>query len=277
MTGRAAVIVALTAAGCVTAGTWPRTLSVADLRAQPTMRGEWIASDEEALVSIAIIMSRDLGLPPVQAELQFHRDRGAFRAALESSGYEPAFARQTAETLVAVSGHRRVLINDAGLQEMPMVFRIALLAHELTHTIQYEWGGGVRGTSDQWLREGFAEWVEVEALVRLGFTTRPRARATIVRRLREAGVARTLPPLSAMVTFPEWVALAQQFTEEPVYGYAALAVDLLLERHGFARAVAYFERFAHSSDRAANFRQAFGEELPAFEAAFRTHLATLLR
>jgi hypothetical protein len=31
-----------------------------------------------------------------------------------------------------------------------------LLAHELTHTVQYELGGGHRGTSDQWLREGFA-------------------------------------------------------------------------------------------------------------------------
>jgi hypothetical protein len=271
------IVVAFAAAGCVSAGAWPRTLSVGDIRAQPVMRGEWIASDEEALASITAIMSRDLGLPPVQAELQFHRDRSAFRAALESTGYEPAFARQTAETLVAVSGHRRVLINDAGLQDMPMPYRIALLAHELTHTIQYEWGGGVRGTSDQWLREGFAEWVEVEALVRLGFTTRPRARATIVRRLRDAGVARTLPPLSAMVTFQEWVTMARQFGEEPVYGYAALAVDLLIERHGFTPAVAYFERFAGSSDRAANFRQAFGEDLPEFAAAFRAHLAMLLR
>jgi hypothetical protein len=273
----AAFILALAAAGCVTAGAWPRTLSVADIRAQPTLRGDWITSDEEALASIALIMWRDLGLPRVQAELQFHRDRAAFRAALEGTGYEPAFARQTADTLVAVSGHRRVLINDAGLHDMPMPYRIALLAHELTHTIQYEWAGGVRSTSDQWLREGFAEWVEIEAIVRLGFTSRPRARATIARRLRDAGVARTLPPLSSMVTFPQWVTMAQQFGEEPIYGYAALAVDLLIERHGFARAVAYFERFAASSDRIANFHEAFGEDLPAFEAAFRAHLTPLLR
>lgn len=267
----------IAAAGCVTAGSWPRTLTIGDIRARPTMRGEWIASDEEALASIAAIMSRDLGLPPVQASLHFHRDREAFRAALESSGYEPAFARQTAETLVAVSGFRRVLLNDASLRDLPMVFRIALLAHELTHTVQYEWGGGTRGTSDQWLREGFAEWVEVEALVRLGFTTRVQARATIVRRLREAGVARTLPPLSEMVTFPQWVALAQTFGEEPVYGYASIAAGLLLERHGLPKTVAYFERFAGSDDRVANFRQAFGEDLTAFADAFRLHLATLLR
>ena len=271
------VLLAMLAAGCVAAGAWPRTLAIGDIRAPATMRGEWISSDEEAIASIAAIMSRDLGLPPVQASLEFHRDRSAFRAALERNGYEPAFARQTAETLVAVSGFRRVLINDGALQDLPMLFRVALLAHELTHTIQYEWGGGTRGTSDQWLREGFAEWVEVEALVALGFTTRSQARATILRRLREAGVARTLPPLSAMLTFPEWVSVAQTFGEEPVYGYAMLAAELLLERHGLAKTVAYFELFARSSDRLANFRQAFGEDLPAFADAFRLHLETRLR
>jgi hypothetical protein len=277
MTRGMATVLSIVAAGCVTAGTWPRTLSIADIRAQPTMRGEWIVSDEEALASIAAIMSRDLRLPPLQATIEFHRDREAFRMALEGSGYEPAFAQQTAQTLVAVSGFRRVLINDAEMRDLPMPYRVALLAHELTHTIQYEWGGGTRGTSDQWLREGFAEWVEVEALVALGFTTRPQARATILRRLRGAGVTRTLPPLAAMVTFPDWVALAQTFGEEPVYGYAMLAVDLLLERHGRAKTVAYFERFAGSSDRLENFRQAFGEDLPAFEEAFRVHVAMLLR
>jgi pyridine nucleotide-disulfide oxidoreductase family protein len=270
-------VVVLLAAGCVTAGPWPRTLAIGDIRAQPTVRGEWIASDEEALASIAAIMSRDLGLPPVRAELQFHRDRDAFRDALVRTGYEPAFAQQTAQTLVAVSGFRRVFINDAALQDLPMPYRIALLAHELTHTIQYEWGGGTRGTSDQWLREGFAEWVEVEALIALGFTTRQQARATILRRLRQAGVARTLPPLSAMVTFPEWVSLAQKFGEEPIYGYAGIATELLLERHGLAKTIAYFEMFARSSDRLGNFRQAFGEDVQAFADSFRVHLATLLR
>jgi hypothetical protein len=135
----------------------------------------------------------------------------------------------------------------------------------------------VRGTSEQWLREGFADWVEMETLVALGFTTHERARATVVRRLREGGVARTLPPLAQMVTFPDWVALAQRFGEEPIYGYAMIAAQLLLERHGLTRTIAYFESFAGSSDRLGNFRRAFGEELPEFESAFRVHLAELLR
>ena len=272
-----AVLIAMVATSCASAGTGPRVVPTSGVRAQPTLRGEWIASDDEALASIVAIMARDLGLPEPQASLYFHKDRDAFRAALEASGYEPAFARETARTLAAVSGFRRVLINDAALQELPWPYRIALVAHELTHTIQYEWGGGERGTSEQWLREGFADWVEMETLVALGFTTWEQARATVLRRLRDAGVARTPPPLAGMVTFPDWVAIVQRFGEEPIYGYAMFAAQLLLDRHGLAKTIGYFERFAGSSDRLANFRDAFGEELPAFEAAFRLHLTGLLR
>jgi hypothetical protein len=268
---------AIVAAGCVASAAWPRVVPIAEVRAPATVRGEWISSDAEALASIAAVMSRDLGLPAPQATLVFHRDRAAFRLALEADGYTPDFARQTAQTLAAVSGFRRVLINDAALQELPWPHRIALLAHELTHTIQYEWGGGARGTSEQWLREGFADWVEMETLVALGFTTRERARATVVRRLRDDGVARTLPSLALMVTFPDWVTEVQRLGEEATYGYAMIAAQLLLERHGLARTIAYFELFAGSSDRVGNFRRAFGEELTHFEAAFRLHVAELLR
>jgi hypothetical protein len=274
---RVVVVLAMFSTGCATAGTWPRVVAISDVRAQPTMRGEWIASDDEALASISVIMSRDLGLPAPQASLYFHRNRDAFAAALEANGYDPAFARQTARTLAAVSGFRRVLINDAAVQELPWPYRIALIAHELTHTVQYEWAGGARGTSEQWLREGFADWVEMETLVALGFTTREQARATVLRRLREAGVARTLPALAQMVTFPEWVTLAQRFGDEPLYGYAMLAAQMLLDRHGVARTIEYFKLFAGSSDRGGNFRRAFGEDLPEFETAFRLQLAEWLR
>jgi hypothetical protein len=165
--GRAGVIVtASMIAACATAGNWPRILSVEGARGQPT-RGEWIATYDEALVSIAAIMTGELGLPPLRASLYFYPDRAAFQSALEADGYPADFARQTATTLSAVSGYERVLINDRSIEEVGWLFRVALLAQELTHTQQYEFGGGSRGASDKWLREGFAEWVEVEVLVRL--------------------------------------------------------------------------------------------------------------
>lgn len=261
-------------AGC-TPLTWPRVVSTADIRARPTTRGDWIASDEEALASIRAIMTRDLGLPDVRAAVYFHRDRDAFRAALEAEGYEPSFARDTAEALSAVSGHQRVIVNDGAMRDLAWPIRIGLLAHELTHTLQYEFSGGTRGTSEQWLREGFAEWVEVEVLVRLDLTTRATARVIALNRLRGAGV-RALP-LAEMVTFPHWVALAQRLGQEPIYAHAFLAAEFLLRRHGVPAALEYFRLFAASDDRLANFRRAFGEDLPAFDAAFQEYLAATLR
>lgn len=242
-------------------------MNIGDIAAQPVARGEWIDSYDTALASIAALMEKDLKLPEPNAVLYFHRDRGAFQAALEADGYSADAARVTASTLTAVSGYRKVLINDAALEPAPWPVRVALLAHELTHTLQYEWAGGARGTSDQWLREGFAEWVEVQALTRFGFTTPARARATVAGRIRDAGGTRAFPPISRMVTFADWVGLLQRFDEEAFYGHAWMATDLLIERHGVAKVIAYFESFAASGDRLANFRLAFGQDFQDFEAA----------
>jgi pyridine nucleotide-disulfide oxidoreductase family protein len=272
-----AVLAATSAtAGCASAGTWPRIVAVSGEPKNAPGRGEWITTYDEAIGSIASIMGGQLGLPPLQASLFFYPDRDAFRGALEAEGYTPDFARQTAETLTAVSGFKRVLINDRSMEDVGWLFRIALLAHELTHTLQYEFAGGKRGTSDQWLREGFAEWVEVEVLVRLGFTTRSDAQRVLRNRIRDAGVNRW-PPLSGMVTFPQWVDLAQRFGQEALYGYAMLAAEYLVERHGMSAAIGYFQLFGASDDRVANFRRAFGQDLAEFEAAFNVQLAAMLR
>ena len=268
-----ALVLAAAAAACATIDAWPQVMTINGARAQAVARGEWIEDYPTALASIAALMKDELGLPAVDAALIFHRDRAAFRAALEQAGYTAEAARVTADTLTAVGGHRRVLINDENLRDAPWPVRIAFIAHELTHTVQYEWSGGARGTSDQWLREGFAEWVEVQALTRLGFTTPSSARAAVLRRIRDAGGARAFPPLTQMVTFPDWVALAQRFEQEAFYGYAWMATQLLIDRHGVAKVTAYFERFARSDDRLANFRESFGEDLSQFEVAVAASFA----
>jgi hypothetical protein len=263
-----AAALAFTVAACASTMQGPRIMTVHTVRAQPVVRGEWIDSYDTAVVSVATMMRDALGLPEVQADIVFFPDRNAFRAGLEADGYTADAARLTAETLTAVSGYRRVLVNEDGLRDASWPIRIALLAHEMAHTLQYEWAGGVRGTSDQWVREGFAEWVEVQALTRFGFTTPTRARATVAGRIRDAGGARAFPPLSKMTTFPEWVTLAGQFDQEAFYGYAWMATELLIERHGVDKLIAYFQLFGRSQDRLENFKRAFGHDVRDFEAAF---------
>jgi hypothetical protein len=265
--GPSAVLVLLlvTVSACGSPAAWPRLVSTTDARGPRLPTGSWIADYDAALATITAVMRDDLSLPLGEATLVFYRDRGALAEALRGTGYTDQLAEETARTLVAIGGFRRVLLNDTVVSELPWAQRVGLLAHELSHTLQYEVGGGRRGASEQWLREGFAEWVRVEVLSELGFTT-PSAARIAVRRLVRAAASR--PSLGELVTFPEWVAVAQRIGTDALYAQALLAVDLLVETHGAPALVDYFRRFATSDDRHTHFRSAFGEELDAFARRF---------
>ncbi len=142
----------------------------------------------------------------------------------------------------------------------------------LTHTLQYELALGRRSTSEQWLREGFADWVASRVLASLGVVRREDFDA---RRLAEyRSRADVLPALAELVTFETWMAaLSTRADAPPLLAKAFFAVDLLIERHGAAGMIHYFTRFAGSDDRLTNFTAAFGEPLPVFERALDERLA----
>lgn len=275
ITARAALLLTMSACTASTGG--PVVLSIPEVRAQSVRVGAWIDTYDTAVVSIAAIMERDLGLPAIQASLYFYADRNAFQQALELDGYEPALARDAAATLSGIAGFRRVVLNDANLRWLEWPNRVALLAHELTHTVQYEFSRGRRSTSEQWLREGFAEWVEVYVMDVMDFTTWDQARAIAVQRVRDAARKQPPPTFTEMVTYPDWVRTIQRSGEAAVYAQALLAAELLISRHGREAVVGYFRLFETSEDRLANFRAAFGQDLSAFEVVFRDHLAGIRR
>ena len=267
----AGLVLALAAGACAANTVWPRTLTTTALEGRPADRGAWILNYDTALASIARVMERDLGLPAVPVTLYFYRDRASFQAALEAGGYDGGLAADAAATMTAITGHGRVLLNDAELRPLDWPYRVALLAHEWTHAVQYAVAGGRRSTSEQWLREGFAEWVEVEVLTALALTSRDTADRIARDRVRRA---RGLPVLSEMVTFPDWVRAGVRAGTDGLYAQALLAAGFLVERHGVPAVLAYFRAFERSDDRLANFRAAFGEDLPSFDAAFRGWLAS---
>ena len=98
-----------------------------------------------AAVTIAAIFDRQLGIPRFPATLEFYPHTGAFEKALLKIGYDVDLARATAARMTAVGGYRGVMLNDSkfGLLSKPQ--RVAMLAHELGHSFQYELGGGKRG------------------------------------------------------------------------------------------------------------------------------------
>jgi hypothetical protein len=265
---RAALLCAACAAGCA-AALEPRTIAFSYDAPEPPSRAR-IGSYEQASAAIAAAFEHDLGFPAFMATLRLFPDARSFEAALLDVGYEPALARDTARVMAGVGGHRGVLLNESMLAPLSWPDRVALLAHELTHSLQYELGGGRRGASDQWLREGFAEWVAMRVLVRLETMKPADYRRVKVEQLRATSAAKA-PRLDDMATFPQLVALAARDDIAP-YAQAFLAVDLLIERHGRPAVIRYFELFAASDDRRGNFAAAFGEDLGAFEAVLRERL-----
>ncbi|HXW05858.1 MAG TPA: hypothetical protein VD833_11540 [Vicinamibacterales bacterium] len=247
----------------------PRLVSIPDAGARPVYRLEAIFDYRTAAATVVTIAQRDLRFGTFPVTFEFHSNRAAFERRLLGVGYDPGLARSTAQTMTAVGGHRRVLINEGNLDRMPWPARLALLAHELGHSLQYELGGGTRGTSDQWLREGFADWLSIRVLERLDAASMSDARATRRREFRAAG--RSAPRLDDLVTFRQWVAAGER-QGPAAYALAFLAVDFLLARHDVAPVVEYFGLFAASQDRMGNFRRAFGQDLESFQAEFEASL-----
>lgn len=264
------------AAGCTASAGPPRVITMDDIRVGPSRQAIFIGDYDRALVSIAAVTEKELGLPKLRASLHFFPNRDALRLELEAQGAPPVVARDAAAVMMAIGGPGSVLINEAAFADLNWNSRIAVLAHELAHTMQYDLAGGTRGTSDQWLREGFAEWVQAHVLDTLGVMRREDIRARSVRWVRDRHARQSLPPLSALTTFPEWVSFHNGRARDSLYPYAFVATDFLIERHGLNAMTTYFTLFGDSDDRLTNFRRAFGEEWPAFDAALGEYFRRLL-
>jgi hypothetical protein len=239
---------------------------------RPTREMRFVGSYPQALATTLDVLETDLQLPKVQARLVFVPDDETFEALLLEIGYPAPLARQAAGALSAMGGYRTVVINESRMRDRRWPGRIVTLAHELTQVLQYELGGGVRGTSAQWLREGFAEWVALQVSGALELADADEVTHLARLRVHQHGSSERLPPLSALATFPEWVAHAGGGAGALLYDYSLLVTQFLIERHGTAALLDYFGRFAEGQDERANFLAVFGETEEAVDVAIRARI-----
>ena len=266
------VLALLVSSGCTGLRGTSRVFDSSDLQATPAGRAQWVSSWPQALATVLDVFERRLNFPRLRVQMVLAPDQRSFEEVLLEQGYAPTLARDTAVAMRAVGGHELILINEGRLTGDAWPQRVALLAHELTHVLQYAVTGGRRGTSDQWLREGFATWVEARALDALGDVDASRVFTETFARVRDLGPDR-LPPLVELATFPDWLAHNRGRRPGELYLQALAAVTLLIERHGANQVFHYFARFATREDRAENFREAFGPGgLEAFDREFRESL-----
>ncbi|MFQ5827659.1 MAG: hypothetical protein ACE5JD_00690 [Candidatus Methylomirabilia bacterium] len=265
----AALAFSLLAAGCA------RTTLVLPVRIEPETLSAPAAIDsladyESVVRSIAAVMVAELGVPlPRQFTVFVCQTRAAYERTLIREGRTPAArAAEIAQYSVGLGQHQRLFIDDEGLRGAPRTARLRIVAHELTHLAQYELSDGRRGSSEQWLREGMADWVAVRVLERLGedmfFHQRDRALRTVARALpRLEDKALDLVDLGRPLG---WEARHLRSGSQLTYQLAFLLTADLIRQRGFESLIAYFRAFAHFDDRFGHFRRAFGLPVSEFES-----------
>jgi hypothetical protein len=171
--------------GCASA---PRVFPIPTMWEAGQTRTHRLTDYPEALAAIVSVMSGDLGFPAVEGTVRLYPNSMALESALavelerdfqemaqliekqlgpqakerfhaQHEGGVALAARQMATTAVVVSLYKRILVNELLFFRYPWSERIRVLAHELTHIVQKAVVNGLPTTTDQWLTEGFADWV----------------------------------------------------------------------------------------------------------------------
>ncbi len=238
----------------------------------PSLAGRPITGTSDydgILAGASSVLREQFALPVSQVKFFLYPDRKAFESHLVNVvRFDPVYAREVAGWAVAVGTPDMVLANEEALERIPRSERIRVLAHELVHTVQYGLAGGRRGTSDQWLREGFADWIAYRVLESLEPGNLSVRRALLLARSKGSARRLSCAPLSDMVTLEDFMKSRSRLGGSQTYCQCFLAVDQLISRHGVGAVIDYFSLFKKSDDRLRNFRAAFGEEFPVFEKEY---------
>lgn len=251
----------------------------------------------EVLAAIVSVMERDLKLPPVEASVTLYFSQTSYESGVVAESEkdlerlrqqlgpranrlreeELVFsARRFAVSSVAVGMYKKVLVNEWRLAKYPWTEWVKVLAHELTHTIERNLVEGRLTASDQWLREGFAEWVGYQVADTFGAETFAKSRDRVLDSIADAKSYQTFPSLTQLTRNAEWLTWSKTLGRAATYGQALIAVDLLVEQRGLAAVVEYFRLFGKLNNRERNFTMAFGEPISAFDGKFTKHLRMLL-
>jgi hypothetical protein len=232
-------------------------------------------------VSITVYQSQVSYESGVVAEALIDRERLQQRlgsaAKLAPETESIASARRFAVSSAAVGNYRKVLVNDSRVAKSLWHEWVRLLAHELTHSAERELINGRPSSSDQWLREGFAEWVGYRVADKFGAQSFTQSRQRVLDLIRGARAYQTFPRLTQLARNADWITWSRTLGRSGTYGQALLAVEVLVEEKGVEAMVEYFRLFGKINNRERNFSTAFGETLARFDERFDKYLQVLVR
>jgi hypothetical protein len=250
------------------------------------------------LSAISTAMVRDLKFPPIQGIVTFYSNYQTFEHGLaaefeanarrreERTGRRQpeavrqkniAFlARQRAVTAAAVATNGNVLVHEIAFRRYPWSERVRVLAHEMTHVLQRNLAERRPASWENWMIEGFADWVAYKVLDILNIESFAKSRQRVLDSVIAGSARQTLPSLTQLHTQADILTWTRTLGRYAAYGQGMVAIDLLVEEKGLAAVLDYFRKFAKLNNRQRNFSEAFGETLEKFDARFSQYLAGIL-
>lgn len=229
-----------------------------------------------ALRAIAAAVEKELNITASSVELTLYPNAYEFeRGLVKDAGFEAGFARETARFAWGVGGPGKILVNEAAMQRAGWPERIRFLAHEFVHTIYAPLANGREIGSEQWLQEGFADWVSYRVLERLGYDSLERRKSANMMQARFL-LGSESPTIADLLTFDEWVRMRVKYGSSATYSQSFLATDYLIRKHGIQSVVKYFRLYGESKDRLRNFRESFVSDFAAFNQEFASYMRSLM-
>lgn len=252
---------------------------------------------EKTLAAITSVMVSDLNLPAVHGFVTFYPSQASYEAGVMRATEEDLVrlreqlgprgnqlnreavllaAKRSAVSSAALAMYRQVLVNEWTFAKTPALEQLRTLAHELTHVVQKEMVDGRLVLLDQWLAEGFAEWVGYKVADILAVEAIAKSRETALDLIATAKSYQTFPSLQQLALNSDWITWSRTLGRTATYSQAFIAVDYLIEQKGVPAMIQYFRLFRKINDHNRNFATAFGEPIPSFDDRFTRHLEALL-
>jgi hypothetical protein len=252
---------------------------------------------DKTLAAITSVMITDLKLPALHGSVTFYSSQASFEAGVmqeaqedlerlrqqlgpranQLSGETVLFgAKRSAVTSVALAMYKKVLVNEWRFSKTPRSEQLRILAHELTHLVQKQMVDYRLILFDQWLAEGFAEWVGYKVADSLAVESIAKGRETVLGFIATARSYQTFPSLGQLAMNSDWTTWARTLGPPATYGQAFIAVDYLIEQKGLPTIIEYFRLFGNINDHNHNFASAFGESMSSFDNRFTNYLKALL-
>ena len=280
--------------GCATG---PRVLTIPSttetIRTVQYQPGDY----EKMLAAITSVMVTELKLPAIHGSVTFYSSQASFEAGVMQEAQEDLErlrqqlgpranqlngetvlfgAKRSAVSSVALAMYKKVLVNEWRFSKTPRSEQLRILAHELTHLVQKQVVDYRLILFDQWLAEGFAEWVGYKVADSLAVESMAKGRETALGFIAAAKSYQTFPGLGQLAMNSDWITWARTLGAPATYGQAFIAADYLIEQKGLSTVMEYFRLFRKINDHNRNFAIAFGESISSFDGRFTNHLEALM-